>query len=98
MGMKHYEFVFLTKPGLNQDKLKDLFSSLEKQIEKVGGKAKKKNHWGTKSLVYPIKKQHKADFYIWQLDFNQELKLKSLNTFLNRQANIIRYLLLSKEE
>lgn len=54
-------------------------------------------HLGLKELVYEIKKNTKGDF--WSLDLDSELpiKLKEFNLLLNRESNIIRYLILKKE-
>lgn len=92
--MKKYEFVFLTQAGLKKDKLEAVFSDLEKEFKKAGGKVEKKEDWGKKDLAYPIKKQSQADFWIWWLNFKDKVNLFSVNTFLNREKNIIRYLFL----
>jgi len=54
-------------------------------------------HLGPKELVYEIEKNTKGDF--WSLDLNSEspIKLKEFNLLLNREPNIIRYLILKKE-
>lgn len=54
-------------------------------------------HMGMKELAYEIEKNTKGDF--WSLDLNSEtpIKLKEFNLLLNREPNIIRYLILKKE-
>ena len=51
-------------------------------------------HLGLKELAYEIEKNSKGDF--WSLDINSEspIKLKEFNLLLNRESNIIRYLIL----
>lgn len=92
--MKKYQLVFLTQPELSKNSLDEVFSLLEKEIVKAGGKIKKKEKWEKQVLAYPIAGQDEAFFWIWQLAFEQELKLASVNTFLNREDRIIRYLFL----
>ena len=93
--MKKYEFVFLTKPDLEEKKLKLVFSGLEKEINKVKGKVEKKEELGKKSLVYPIADKREAFFWVWQIVFKEgKVDFSSVNTFLNREANIVRYLFL----
>lgn len=89
-----YEFVFLTPLGLDKDSLKETFSELEKQVKSINGKVVNKEDWGSKELAYEIKGNDQANFWIWQLGFPEDTKFASLNTFLNRSSNIIRYLLL----
>ena len=54
-------------------------------------------HLGLKELAYEIQKNSKGDF--WSLDVSSQLpiKLKEFNLLLNRESNIIRYLILKKE-
>jgi len=54
-------------------------------------------HVGLKELAYEIEKNNKGDF--WTLDLNSKspIKLKEFNLLLNRESNIIRYLILKKE-
>ena len=94
--MRKYEFVFLTQTGLKKDKLEAIFSDLEKEFKNSGGKVEKREDWGKKSLVYPIKKQNEADFWIWWLVFKDKIDLSSVNTFLSREKDIIRYLFLKE--
>lgn len=91
---KRYEFVFLLRPGLKKKELVKLFSALEREIKKAGGKIEKKEDWGKKGLVYPIAKETEASFWIWWLSFTSRVDLAPVNTFLNREEGIIRYLFL----
>lgn len=57
----------------------------------------KKDHMGVKELVYEIKENKNGDFWIFDLTSLNTLKLNELNVLLNRENNIIRYLILKKE-
>ncbi len=91
---KKYEFIFLTRVGLKKKEQETLFSSLEKVIQKIGGKIEKREDWGKKELAYPIDKETEAYFWIWWLSFEGSVDLAPVNTFLNREAGVIRYLFL----
>ena len=91
--MKKYEFVFIIKPDLASPKIKKTLASLKKEIESAGGKVEKDNDWGEKLLAYPIKKYQQGKYYLWELSFPQGPTLKNLNTFLSRQEEIIRHLM-----
>ena len=91
---KRYEFVFLTRPGLKKKELTELFSALEGEIKKTGGKVEDKEDWGKKELAYPIAKETEASFWVWWLSFEDNVDLSPINTFLNRESKIIRYLFL----
>ena len=52
---------------------------------------------GLKELVYEIGKNSKGDFWTMDLTSESPIKQKDLNLLLNREPNIIRYLILKKE-
>jgi len=94
--MNNYEFIILTRPSLDKEKLEKLFKEVIEEIEKISGKVSKKEELGKKTLAYPIKKETKALFWVWQLEFEKSPKFSNLNTFLNRSSGIIRYLMLKR--
>lgn len=55
------------------------------------------DHMGLKDLAYEISKESKGDFWVMDLTSESPLKMKELNLLLNRESNIIRYLILKKE-
>ncbi len=55
------------------------------------------DHTGLKELAYEINKNSKGDFWIFNLTSESPLKLKEFDLLLNRESNIIRYLILKKE-
>jgi ribosomal protein S6 len=54
-------------------------------------------HLGLKDLAYEIEKNNKGDFWTIDLSSESPIKLKEFNLLLNRESNIIRYLILKKE-
>ena len=55
------------------------------------------DHTGLKELAYEINKSAKGDFWVYNLTSETPMKLKEFNLLLNRESNIIRYLILKKE-
>lgn len=54
-------------------------------------------HLGLKELAYEILKNSKGDFWSIELKLKSPIKWKEFNLILNRESNIIRYLILKKE-
>lgn len=52
------------------------------------------DHLGLKELAYEIEKNVKGDFWALNLTSDSPIKMKELNLLLNREPNIIRYLIL----
>lgn len=93
-----YEFVFLAAPDMEKEQREEVFKRLEERIKKTKAKITDKEDWGEKKLAYPIKDNKSASFWIWHLSSkNTEFDFSPVNTYLNRQDDILRYLLLTKK-
>lgn len=90
-----YQLVVVFDPKTeNKEKvLEKVFAWLEGQ----GAEVEKKDHFGLKELVYEIKGNNKGDFWVMDVKSTKTLKLNEFNVLLNRENNIIRYLILKKE-
>lgn len=87
-----YQLVVVLPPKL--DKKDDVLTKISGWLEKEGIEIEKKSNFGIKDLVYEIEKNNKGDFWIMDLLSEKTLKMSELNVFLNREKNVIRYLIL----
>jgi small subunit ribosomal protein S6 len=55
-----------------------------------------KDHMGLKDLAYEIKDYDKGDFWVLDVESKEPLKTRDFNLLLDRETNIIRYLILKK--
>ena len=53
-----------------------------------------RENFGIKDLAYKIKKLDKGDFWVFEISGKEAIKTKNLVLFLNRDKQIIRYLML----
>ncbi len=65
--MNNYEILFIIKPDLKEEDLKNVIKALNEAVAKNGGTVKKEEAWGKKQLVYPVKKFKEG--YYYKLDF-----------------------------
>lgn len=94
-----YEFVFLTVPDMKKDRREEIFNRLEDRVKKTKSKVIKKEEWGEKKLAYPMRKNKSASFWIWHLvSEDVGLDFSPVTTYLNRQDDVLRYLLLTSKE
>lgn len=92
---KHNYQIILVLNSKTEDKEKEkVLAKVETWLESMKAKVAKKDHQGNKELVYEIAKSKKGDFWILNVEGEQPLKLGELNLFLNREINVIRYLIL----
>ncbi len=91
---EEYSLVVVFKPGLTEKELP--VDKVVTWVEEVGGKVVAKNHLGLKSLAYRIKTFNKGDFWELEIESARPLKIKDLSLYMNRETNVIRYLVLRK--
>lgn len=89
-----YQMVMVLNPK-TEDKEKTL-DKLYSWIESNESEITNKDHVGLKELAYEINGHNKGDFWVLDVESVQPLKLKEFNLLLNREINIIRYLILKK--
>jgi ribosomal protein S6 len=56
----------------------------------------KKDNLGLKDLAYKIEDYDRGDFWVLDVESEVPLKVKDFNLLLDREINIIRYLILKK--
>ena len=66
-GVNNYEILFIIKPDLKDEELKNVTKGIADSVTKNGGTIKKEENWGKKQLVYPVKKAKEG--YYYKLDF-----------------------------
>lgn len=88
---KYQIVVVLSHKSENKDKVLENISS---KIVAMSGEVISKNNLGIKDLVYEIKDQNKGDFWDFEVESAKPLQVNEFNLFLNRDSNILRYLIL----
>ncbi|MFA6250983.1 MAG: 30S ribosomal protein S6 [Candidatus Shapirobacteria bacterium] len=89
-----YQVVVIFNPKLEEKEREALVAKVSGWLEEDGSKVAKKEQMGLKELVYEIKDNKKGDFWIFEIESPKPKKIKELNLSLNREANIIRYLVI----
>ena len=91
-----YQIVLVLAPKLEEKLREKVLAKIESWLTDNKAEVSKKDHTGIKDLVYEIAGGRKGDF--WNLDIvaSKPLKLNELNLSLNRDSNVIRYLILKK--
>lgn len=90
--MRKYELTVVLPGGATVAKKKSVSENLKKLITTFKGKVGKMEDWGKKELVYKIAKNDSGIFLHFPLELEAEA-VKNLDTKLNLEEDIIRYLL-----
>lgn len=92
-----YEIILLLSPSMSEDQAQAFVEEWKKDVlGPLGGKVSFEDHWGRKTLAYPIKKDTEAHYIVLfaSIDGN---KIHELDEALRLEKQVIRHLV-SKEE
>lgn len=87
--MNNYEALFIIKPDLKEEDVKNVFKQINETVTKNGGEIKKEESWGKKQLAFPVKKFKEG--YYYKLDFTaQGPSISKLEEIYKLNADILR--------
>ena len=87
--MNNYEILFIIKPELKEEDLKNITKVINDSVTKNGGTVVKEENWGKKQLVYPVKKSKEG--YYYKLDFTAPAAaIEKLEAGYRLNADILR--------
>jgi small subunit ribosomal protein S6 len=87
--MNNYEGLFIVRPDIKEEDLKNVYKSISEAIAKHGGAVKKEEPWGKRLLAYPIKKFKEG--YYQKVEFSAPSEaITKLDASCKLNADIIR--------
>ena len=89
--MALFEHVIILKQSLSSNELSNELKSHTDMLSELNGNVVYQESWGMRNLAYPIKNNKKAFYEFMNIEIPGE-NIKSLNSKLNLNENIIRYL------
>ena len=66
--MPYYEHVFIARPDISPAQVESLTEELSEFLKEKGAKVEKTEYWGLRNLSYPIKKQRKGHYSLFNID------------------------------
>ncbi len=94
--MRHYEIVALVHPN-QSEQMKATIERYQQMVEESGGTVHRTENWGRRKLAYPIKKLHKAGYFLMNVECESAVKDEMENAFRFNDA-IIRSLFIRKDK
>lgn len=89
-----YELVVVFDPKAETKAKEKCLKEIEENIQEAKFNVDSRENFGIKDLAYKIKKLDKGDFWVFEISGKEAIKIKNLVLFLNRDKQIIRYLML----
>ena len=94
--MTNYEVMFIIDAALEDDK-KEAATEMVKSVIAADGEVGKVDVWGMRKLAYPINKKEEGYYVVVDFKGNPTLP-KELDRRLKISDNVIRHIILSKDE
>jgi ribosomal protein S6 len=91
-----YQVVVVFNPKAEEKNKEKVLTKLGAMFSALEAKVDSKEEMGLKELVYLIKNQSKGNFWKMKIKSKKPLSLKDINVYLNRETEVIRYLILKE--
>jgi ribosomal protein S6 len=95
-GKINYQVIVEFSPKAEEKNKQSVLEKVNQWFESKTAKVIDTVHTGTKQLAYEIQKFEKADFWELTVESAKPIKLTEVNVMLNREPQVIRYLVLKK--
>ena len=89
--MALFEHVIILKQGLSSNELSHELKNHTDMVSELKGNVVYQESWGMRNLAYPIKNNKKAFYEFMNIEMPQE-NINIMNSKLNLNENVIRYL------
>lgn len=90
-----YDLVVVVDAGLEKSQVKSFLESIKEELTKAKAMNISFKEMGVKNFAYPIKKKTSGLYNIFTFN-SSGLDLNGFYTYINRDKNILRYLLLKR--
>ncbi len=94
--MENYEIMFIVKPTLDEESLKETVKSLEKIITAMKGKVQTKD-MGKRQLAYPIKKEISGFYYVFTVNATHDV-ISEFDRKARINENVLRHQIIKLDE
>jgi len=95
--MPYYEHVVISRPDISPAQVETFNEELASLLKEAGAKVGKTEYWGLRNLAYPIKKQRKGHYSLFNVDGPAEA-LHELERRHRISDDVIRFLTIRVEE
>ena len=95
--MNKYEIMFIVRADIDEKTQKDTVSAFEKVLKNMKAKIVENKDMGQKKLAYPINKQVRGNYYVFNVEATAEA-VKEFDRKAKIDENILRHIVIREEE
>lgn len=89
-----YEVVVVLNPKAESKDKEKTIKLIEDSLTEMNFSVENRDNLGNKELAYKVKGSNKGDFWVFTIGGDKPIKSKEFKLFLNRDLQVIRYLIL----
>ena len=94
--MRLYEIVYIFDPALEEERIEEKLQRFHSILSEAGGETVAVDHWGSRRLAYPIRRQ-RSGYYVVSQFRSGPSALPELERILRLDEGVMRYLLIVSE-
>lgn len=95
--MNKYEIMFIVRADIDEKAQKDAVTAAEKVLTNMKAKIVNTKDMGQKKLAYPINKQLRGNYYVYNVEASAEA-VKEFDRKAKIDDNILRHIIIKEEE
>ena len=96
--MRNYEIMFIVRPTLSEDEIKKVSNNFAKVIKDNGGKVTETKEMGQRELAYEIKDFKSGYYFVFEVEANDDKAIKEFDRLALINNDIVRHLIINKED
>ena len=96
--MKNYEIMFIVKPTLSDEEVKNVVKTFGEVITNNGSKLVETKDMGQRELAYEIKKFKSGFYYVFEVEANDDKAIKEFDRLAFISNDVIRHLITKLEK
>ena len=96
--MKNYEIMFIVRPTLSEEDVKQVVKKFEDVITSNGSKVTEKKDMGQRELAYEIKDFKTGYYFLFEVESSDDKAIKEFDRLALISSDIIRHLITTIED
>lgn len=96
--MKKYEIMFIVRPDIDENSVKNTVSSFEKVLTDGKAKITLSKELGQKEFAYEINKFKSGYYFLYNIEANDDKAIKEFDRLARIDENIVRHLIINLDK
>ena len=96
--MKNYEIMFIVRPDVTEEVLKNTALSFEKILTDGKAKITLSKELGQKEFAYEIKKFKSGYYFLYNIEANDDAAIKEFDRIARIDENVVRHLIINLDK